>query len=231
MKLLKLIAAASVAAIALGAGAAFGSDALPFSQTIYVVNASSNLSNAGLAADLTVFETVANRDFTPAWNLAPVKLVLQDDVNQLPPHAWVIFLYDQPDCLFCAGYHTARGSPYAVVGTQAGLNWQVVFSHELFEMLVDPYVDLWISTYYCNPFAGCYPTAFYNYEVCDPVPSFGYGYWEQGVRISDFVLPSWFNRQGSQKLDFMGFLHHALKVAPHGYLGRYVPDSKVVFKR
>jgi hypothetical protein len=74
------------------------------------------------------------------------------------------------------------GVPYAVVGLSKdcdvlGASWSVVFSHEVMEMMVDP----WPGSYQIN---GQWP------EVGDPVN--GIGYQLRGVRVSDFVTPAYF---------------------------------------
>jgi hypothetical protein len=92
----------------------------------------------------------------------------------------------------CHGVLTT-GQPVAVVDVNqadTGVPWTVATSHELFEMLVDPFMqtqspttdgsgDIWLN------------------EVADPVED--YSYWVRGVQLSDFVYPAWFaNVNGPQ---------------------------------
>ena len=73
-------------------------------------------------------------------------------------------------------------TPYAVVGLARSCDlthksWTIVFSHEVMEMVVDP----WPGSFLIN---GQYP------EVGDPVNGTGYNL--MGVRVSDFVTPAYF---------------------------------------
>jgi hypothetical protein len=95
-------------------------------------------------------------------------------------------------------------TPFAVVGLSrqcdsgfagtilpdAKRGWSIVFSHEVMEMMVDP----WPGSFLIN---GQWP------EVGDPVN--GIGYQLLGVRVSDFVTPSYF-WQGRGRYDKLGFL-------------------------
>jgi hypothetical protein len=98
----------------------------------------------------------------------------------------------------CHGVLTS-GEPVALVDTNradTGVPWTVAASHELFEMIEDPFLDrttmasdgtgdLWLD------------------EVADPVED--YRMWVRGVPLSDFVYPAWFrNTYGRQ--DALGWL-------------------------
>ena len=66
-------------------------------------------------------------------------------------------------------------------------NWTITASHELLEMLVNPYAIL--SAYV--PFDDNCGT-FYRLEICDPVSPDENGYKINGIDVSDFVFPEWF---------------------------------------
>lgn len=93
------------------------------------------------------------------------------------------------------GFHdvTSGGVPFAVVDF-ASLqgSWTVLASHELLEMLVDahPFVIL-------NGL---------GLEICDPAEQVTYTI--NGVRVADFVTPSWFER-GNWPWDDRGVLKSA----------------------
>ena len=91
------------------------------------------------------------------------------------------------------------GTPEAIVDANqadTGYPWTVTASHELFEMLVDPYSN---ATTTATDGSG----AEWRDEVADPVQD--YSHWVRGVRLTDFVYPAWFqNAPGPQ--DAMGWL-------------------------
>jgi hypothetical protein len=95
-----------------------------------------------------------------------------------------------------AGLHTTDGSgtPYALVSTQtvAGWNWTRVLSHEILEMLANP----WGSSY-ASPSG-----SLIGAEVCDPVEQLSYSI--NGVEVSDFVTPTYFLRFMPGPWDYLG---------------------------
>lgn len=91
-------------------------------------------------------------------------------------------------------YVNARGVPFAVIdkmGRGGAYTWSTAFSHELLEMLVDPY----ISRYWHGRLV----------EVCDPVAQ--HDYRSMGVWIEDFALPRWYSPLRAGRLDYLHFLH------------------------
>lgn len=74
------------------------------------------------------------------------------------------------------GLHSINqeGRPYALVAHS--YDWTVALSHELLELVTDPYLNRWIGDRLT--------------EICDPVQNVDYVI--DGVRVSDFVFPGWF---------------------------------------
>jgi hypothetical protein len=100
----------------------------------------------------------------------------------------------------CGAYHTtAQDTPSAVVTT--GQAFSELFSHEILEMLTDPYGT--------NALAGRLT------EVCDPVENSA-GYQLDGVTVADFVLPSWFASGSAGPWDKLGLLPEAGAALPAG---------------
>ena len=201
-------------------------------QTIYVVNHSS-VPNYKLADALTAYQQAVDNDFGPAWN-AYANLEL---VSAAPPHAWSIELRDETDLWGAAGYHGLHGQmPFAMVGARTGINWELVFSHELFEMLADPYIDRASYLVECGYFTGCISKAFYIVEVADPVEALWHSYrreseYGRSVVISDFVLPSWYTAQGGAGFDFLGHVKHHHEVMRGGYAYACRNGSWMAIKR
>jgi hypothetical protein len=90
----------------------------------------------------------------------------------------------------CAAYHTATPTgPSAVV--TSGQGFSQLFSHEILEMLVDPYGTNGINGRLV--------------EVCDPVEDSA-GYQLDGVTVADFVLPAWYQSASAGPWDEVGLL-------------------------
>ena len=187
---------------------------------IYVVNSSTNVTDASVQDALPAFQDAANLDFAPLWSTPQVSLV-ETTADQVPAGAWSLTLSDYADVMGAGGYHSVANNdtPYAKVFTQEGLNWQLVFTHELFEMLADPHVD---RATYMNQ-----GSTFYALEVADPVEAQRWAYTRpsatsQPVVISDFVTERWFDGKGGGLLDFMGHVKHAHKILYGGYIYKFV---------
>jgi hypothetical protein len=114
-----------------------------------------------------------------------------------------LILTDDTDIPPVSGYHnvtpagvpypnTPDGIPYGKVFINTtrhyGEKWTITASHELLEMLVNPYA---VTASYV-PFDD-HTGIFYSLEICDPVAPDLCGYEVNGVDVSDFVFPEWFS--------------------------------------
>jgi hypothetical protein len=125
-----------------------------------------------------------------------------------------------------AACHLVIGNqPTALVDPRSadiGEPWTVAASHEVFEMLVDP----WGNATTALPSGYAWMT-----EVADPVQD--YWAWVHGVPVSDFVFPAWFENTTGQQ-DWLSLLVDSgagtgtYEYSPSGY-ARYVdPYGNVV---
>lgn len=139
--------------------------------------------------------------------------------------AWQIIITDDADQAGVLGYHnfTPGGRPiayvFAGVAKQYGLSWTITLSHELCEMIIDP----WISAAFQTD-----NTTFYAAELCDPVESDDLGYTitakdKEPVLVSDFVLPNWFIPGSPGQYDYKGHCTYPLEILEGGYA--YVYDG------
>jgi hypothetical protein len=95
---------------------------------------------------------------------------------------------------------------------QAGASLTVAASHELVEMLVDPYCDCYTVTQN--------PQTLMAYEAADPVEDDSLAFEVAGFTVSDFVYPVWFDATrpaGSTRFDHQGVLDRPLQVHSGGY--------------
>jgi hypothetical protein len=111
------------------------------------------------------------------------------------------------------GFHdlTVGEQPYGFTfikdTTQAGFQWSSTMSHEIMEMIVDPYANEWANARFQGHLA------YFAYEVCDPVQNDVYML--NGVQVQNFILPSWFissNQGNAAKWDYQGNLTGPLEV-------------------
>jgi hypothetical protein len=186
------------------APAAFGAD-------IYVTNKSS-LTDTELADALSVYQRALDEDFAPIWPQARgSKLIL----GEAPKGAWSVRIADETTCFYCSGYHDVEdGVPYAVVSALD--NWQITLTHELWEMLINPYTERFAIV------KGKARNRKYALETADPVEGDKFAYQRQSasgaaVLISDFVTPAWFRRGSRGPWDFTRKTKRPLQILEDGY--------------
>jgi hypothetical protein len=143
--------------------------------------------------------------------------------SQPSANAWWLVILDNSDLATALGYHdlTNEGLPlgkvFAGSDIRMGYQWTVTASHELLEMLVDPYISL---AAFIQPDANT--STLYAYEVADACESDDRGYNIDGVLVSDFVFPTWFQTSrapGSVQFDFCKHIQAPLQLLPGGYIG------------
>ncbi len=94
-----------------------------------------------------------------------------------------------------------------------------VFVHNC-EMLIDPYIAN-CSFAQSSDLGG----VLYAWEISDAVEDDSCGYRINGVLVSDFVYPTWFEgfrTPGSTKFDFMGKVTQPFQLAPGGYISQFI---------
>lgn len=141
----------------------------------------------------------------------------------------------EADFCKCRGFHDVTSPGWIPVADvyfdstttiESEDSWQVILTHELFEMLADPHVNRAIVT----PDGDCgrtwsSPCVFHWLETGDPVET--HHYYRPGldgtpVPISDFVTERWWNPKAVRgQFDLMNLVHHPLQVLLGGYEGLY----------
>jgi len=162
---------------------------MPSKTLIAVKNLSTVVTQAQITQALPAMQKQVSNDFCAAWGIdATLKLYTKS--QRIPAAAWLLAVFDDADQAGALGYHdlTEAGLPLGKVFARTTINdgglWTVTFSHELLEMLADPNINL-CAFDEAN-------RRLYAYEVCDAVEADKLGYKIDGVTVSDFVLPGWF---------------------------------------
>ncbi len=191
---------------------------------VAIINASSVLTDAEVQAAVPALQTQVHRDFAPAWGI-DADLTFVPQGQQPPLGAWWLTILDNSDQAGALGYHdvTNEGLPlgkvFAGTDKQYGYTWTVTASHELLEMLGDPEIDL---TVFVEPNART--GELYAYEVCDACEADQFGYQINGVLVSDFVYPAWFEsfqKPSSTQFDYGKKITAPFQLLAGGYIGIY----------
>jgi hypothetical protein len=189
---------------------------------IDVINESSEASDQMIKWLTAALQIQVNRDFSPIWGI-------QAQLNFIPNHGvpnpahWQLVFLDNADVAGALGYHdlTVSGLPIGKVFIRTteldNSAWSVTASHELLEMLVDPWVDSAVILLNADGSGTAYA-----YEVGDPCESDNLGYVINDFKMSDFTTPQWFDPptlMTNAKFDFMGHITQPLQILSGGYIG------------
>lgn len=187
---------------------------------ISVINSSTVLTDTQIAPVVRALQIQVTRDFANVYGIDAI--LTQVPKGQTPDVTswWLVFL-DTSDQAGALGYHdlTSTGLPLAKVFAKTDIDnnesWSVTASHELLEMLADPWINLCVFVQTSNTVG-----KLYSYEVCDTCESFNYDI--NGIKVSDFAFPAWWGVPGSpNKFDFLGQVKQVLEILPGGYIGEF----------
>lgn len=161
------------------------------------------------------------RDFGPIWDIRATidAFARLDDV---PLTYWPILVQEDIQ-VDAAGIHLDKdGQPFALV--QHSNQWTLTASHEVLEMSADPFGNRLVSSRSIKPDQG---RVQYLVEVCDPSEAAQFGYHVNGVLVSDFYTPNFFDpvQTVGTRYSFTGAISEPRQVLRGGYLSWHDPPS------
>jgi len=177
-------------------------------------------SNQVAISDLTevaaALQKQITRDFAPLWNVDATVAAFASD--QVPQGYWPISIEDNLDQFpGAAGIHLNEqdNSPYALV--LYGPTWSLTASHEAPEMLADPWGSRTVPGQSPRQAQG---RVDFLVEVCDPCEDSQFAYAVNGVVVSDFYTPNYFDpvALSSVRYSFGGAIVAPRQVLTNGYL-------------
>jgi hypothetical protein len=113
---------------------------------IAITNASTCLTDAQVEAVVSALQKQVSEDFKAYWEQDCTLSFLSKN-QPLTAGWWQIVITDNPDQSGALGYHemTSQGPPqgkvFAKLDLQSGSSGTVTLSHELLEMLADPWIN------------------------------------------------------------------------------------------
>jgi hypothetical protein len=187
---------------------------------VAILNTCPQISFDELTRVVAAMQIQVSRDLRPHWDvdadLLPIKTLAEK-----PNSAWLITIQPTIDENLY-GYHSvnAQGVPYAVLRYQP--NWTLTLSHETCETLVNPFTDRLMNGEFFNQLSDTDPTNDVQYlvEVSDPSQGPNDGYEINGVKVSDFFLPAYYDlyKTPGKKYSFTGAITAPLSLAVGGYV-------------
>ena len=164
------------------------------------------------------------RDLPQFWNI-PATVVYLSNPKKVPAGVWPVQLVKTlpPDE---GGFHSDKHKqPYSkVIASATDNTWTIDASHEILEMLVDPYGNRMQSSVAIEVVGGKIEdgTGQFGYlvEACDPCEDNNYAYTINGVAVSDFITPHFYDPlvTPGTRYSFTGALKGPRQILPGGYI-------------
>jgi hypothetical protein len=188
---------------------------------VALVPDSPSVTLADVAAVAAAIQKQATRDFGPVWGI-DATVDSFDKLESVPVDYWPVIIRDDIKQPGAAGFHTDdHGQPFSLV--QADPGWELTASHETLEMLADPFGNRTLAgsppPNAPDPI-GSFTRVTYLVEVCDPCEDNKFAYGVNGIQLSDFLTPHYYDPNGATgvQYSFRGNIK-----APHTVLeGGYV---------
>jgi hypothetical protein len=223
---------------------------VPLPIHIAILSLTKDVSTRSLLQVTAALQKQVTRDFGPMWAVSatvdafgdldtvpndylPIVIFgeteeLCDELVSLVGQEPAARLADQFESRSIAGVHlnALTRQPFALVSANDA--WTVMVSHELLEMLADPYGNKLV--------AAAHPTrprerVRYLIEVCDPCCSRWYPV--NGVPVSDFYTPRYFDpvRAPGVRYSFTGALEFPRQILENGYLTYIDPSDSRLYQQ
>lgn len=207
---------------------------------IALIDTSGQIRPTELSVVGAALQRQVSRDFAPVWGQdAAIHLFKQ--AAEIPVGFWPLFIVPKIDVEGVNGYHwiDEAGQPFAKVEYRHEL-WALTASHELLEMLANPYVN---RTQLVKASDTTGQEKIYLIEVADPVENKDFGYRIDGVLVSNFYYPSFFDltKREGVKYDHLGWLNEPRKLLNGGYISwknaagewwqAFMIENKLVLRR
>ncbi len=196
-----------------------------------LVDTTGALDSALVQATAAALNVQVMRDLTQYWNVRATVQYLPDP-HKIPVGVWPVLLVAQLPPGEGGVHQDRKNQPYSlVIGTPNSSDWTIDASHETLEMLVDPAGNrlqtsraITIVGNGVQDGAGEFE---YLVEVCDPCEANQYAYAIQGIAVSDFITPHFYDpvATGGTRYSFGGNIQQPRQVLPGGYISFADPQS------
>lgn len=184
---------------------------------IALVSESASITQGDLMRVAAALQKQAVRDLSPIWEIgATVDAFAR--LADVPIDYWPMIVRDDIG-YNAAGIHLDRnGQPFALISSSASIDeWSLTASHEMCEMLVDPFGNRLVAGDSQKPGQG---RVNFLVEVCDPSEGASYAYSVNGVLVSDFYTPHFFDPVAASgvRYSFTGAVTAPRTILPGGYI-------------
>jgi hypothetical protein len=222
---------------------------VPLTDHIALVSLAPEISMRSLLQASAAIQKQLARDFLPMWGLRAT-IDTFEDLSSVPSDYRPVVIFSDP-ARIGDELEVAVGPEYAAQliddferGRIGGLHlnaftrqpfalvevsdaWSVIISHEVVEMIADPYGNRLIAAK--HP-VDDHQRVEYLVEVCDPCQAVWYPV--NGVPVSDFYTPRYFDPVGvpGGRYSFTGLVERPLQILDGGYLSWIDPKDSTLYQ-
>ncbi len=164
----------------------------------------------------------ATRDFGPIWDVSATVDAFPR-LEDVPVGYWPMIVETDINTPGAAGVHEDKdGQPFALIAMSD--SWSLTASHEMLEMLADPFGKRVIAGKSPKPEQG---RVEFLVEVCDPCEADEYAYTANDILVSDFYTPRFFepHRAEGCRYSFTGAIKNPREILRGGYISWHEPVS------
>jgi len=193
-------------------------------RQLALVSESDQVSTSDAMSVAAALQKQASRDLAPVWDISATVDAFEK-LEDVPLGYWPMIVRDDIGVAGAAGIHEDKdGQPFALI-TAADLDtWSLTASHETCEMLVDPFGNRLVAGDSPKDDQG---RVMFLVEVADPAEAADFGYSVNGILVSDFYTPNYFDPVAAPgvRYSFTGSITEPRQVLRGGYLSWKDPVS------
>jgi hypothetical protein len=196
-----------------------------------LVDTTGALDSALVEAAAAALNIQVMRDLSQFWNVQATVRYLPNP-KAIPVGVWPVLLVAKLPPGEGGVHLTKKNQPYSlVIGTPDSSDWTIDASHETLEMLVDPSGNrlqasraIKIAGKDTEDTVGEFE---YLVEACDPCEANQYAYAINGIAVSDFITPHFYDPvvTSSARYSFGGNITRPRQILPGGYISFTDPQS------
>lgn len=191
-------------------------------QRIALIDATGHIMDEELVRVAAAIDIQVRRDLASFWPIEAAISALPR-ASLLGLGVWPVFIVAATDDGTGGFHRTFHQQPYAEV--VEGPSWSIAASHEILEMLVDPSGNRLVAAKAIGvteqgDVRDIDGTVEYLLEICDPTEDPTFAYDIDGVLVSDFYTPAFFDGFAAPgvRYSFRGAITHPRRAYPGGYL-------------
>jgi hypothetical protein len=188
-------------------------------RQIAVINESESLGPADIAKAVAAVQKQVATDLASVWTVSAV-VASFPSLDHMPLGYWPVVIRDEIG-INEAGVHLSEsGDKVFALVLFRGDRWTVSLSHEVLELLVDPFGTRFLPGPSVRDES---ETVEYLAEVCDPCQADDYAYPVNGDQlVSDFLTPAYYHGDAGP-YSFARNLKEPRQVLPGGYVTWHDP--------